>query len=127
MKQTLRCGICAIAFLVLVSTVANADDGYRLWLRYDRLPAPAIANYRSKISSLIVDGKSPAFEVLSDELSSGLAGLLGKSISKTEKIDEDGAVVVLTADSRLAAGLNWKRQLESLGPEGFRIASVRPL
>ena len=125
MKQTLCSGICAIAFLVMVSTIANAEDGYRLWLRYDRLPASAIATYRSKISSLIVDGKSPAFEVVSDELSNGLAGLLDKSISRTEKIDRDGAVVVLTPDSGLGAALNWKRQLELLGPEGFRIASVR--
>src|SRR4030095_3026791 len=101
MKQTLGSGICAIAFLVVVSTIANAEDGYRLWLRYDRLPASAIATYRSKISSLIVDGKSPALEVVSDELINGLAGLLGKSISRTKKIDRDGAVLVLTPDSGL--------------------------
>ena len=33
--------------------------------------------------------------------------------------------MVLKPGSGLAAGLNWKGQLESLGPEGFRIASVR--
>jgi alpha-glucuronidase len=111
--------------LLSATTTASAEDGYRLWLRYDSLPASAAAGYRSQITSLVVDGTSPTFEIISDELTDGLAGLLGKSISRNEKIDRDGAVVVVTAKSSLAAGLNWKRQLETLGPEGFRIASVR--
>ena len=125
MKRILRSCIYAITLLLLATTTASAEDGYRLWFRYDSLPASAAAAYRSQITSLVVDGKSPTFEIIRDELTDGLAKLLGKSISRNEKIDRDGAVVVVTAKSSLAAGLNWKRQLETLGPEGFRIASVR--
>ena len=116
--------VCAIAALLLASTVANAEDGYRLWLRYDPLPASAIAGYRSRIKSFVVEVKTPAFEVVSQELSDGLSGLLGKSISRADKIDRDGMVVVLTDNSTLAAELNWKG-LDSLGHEGFRIASAK--
>jgi alpha-glucuronidase len=121
----LRSCICTIALALLATTVAHAEDGYRLWLRYDPLPAPAIAGYRAQITSFVVDGNSASSQVISEELGNGLAGLLGKPISRAEKIDRDGAVVVVTSNGPLAAGLNWKRQLESLGPEGFRIASVR--
>ena len=125
MRQALRSPICAIGFLLLVSVIANAEDGYRLWLRYDPLPASAIGNYRSQITSFVVEGKTPALEVVSQELSDGLSGLLGKSISRADNIDRDGAVVVFMAESQLAAALKWKPQLESLGPEGFQIATVR--
>ena len=124
-SETLRICICAIALLLSAAIIADAEDGYRLWLRYDALPAAAVAAYRSHITSLVVDGKSPTFEIISDELSDGLTGLLGKSISRAEKVDRDGTVLVVKSNSGLAASLNWKQQLESLGPEGFRIASIR--
>jgi alpha-glucuronidase len=116
--------LCTIVILSLVATAASAEDGYRLWLRYDRLPSPTVEAYRSQVTSLLVDGHSPAFEVIRNELSNGLQGLLGSSIPVTEKIERDGAVVVVTANSPLAARLNWRRQLELLGPEGFRIANL---
>lgn len=121
----LRNCICAIALAVLATNVAHAEDGYRLWLRYDPLPATAMTAYRAQITSFVVDGSSASSQAISEELGNGLTGLLGQSILRADKIDRDGAVVVLTSNSPLAAGLSWKRQLESLGPEGFRIASVR--
>ena len=116
---------CATALLLLLANIANAEDGYRLWLRYDSLPAPAVTAYRSQITSFVVDGNSPSLQVISEEFSSGLSGLLGRSISRADKIDRDGAVVVLLAKNKLAAALNWQQQLQSLGPEGFRIATAR--
>ena len=114
-----------IAFLLLVTIIADAEDGYRLWLRYDQLPATAAASYRSQVTSIVIDGESPAFQVIKDEFSNGLSGLLGKSIPRADKVDRDGAVVVLTLKGQLAADLNWKGQLQSLGPEGFRIGNAR--
>ena len=125
MKQTLASLVCVTAALLCAGTIADGEDGYRLWLRYDLLPASAVSNYRSQVTSFVVDGKSAASQVISDELTNGLSGLLGKSVSRTDKIDRDGTVVVLTAKSQLAAGLDWKPRLESLGPEGFRILSAR--
>ena len=120
-----RLYLYSIALLLFWASIANAEDGYRLWLRYDQLPPSAAAGYRSQITSFVIDGDSPSFQVIGDELSNGLSGLLGKSIPRADKIDRDGAVIVMTLKSKLAAELNWRRQLESLGPEGFRIATTR--
>ena len=109
-KQSLPSVVCAIAAVLLASAVANAEDGYRLWLRYDPLPASVIADYRSQIKSFVVEVKTPALEVVSQELSDGLSGLLGKSVSRADKIDQDGAVVVLTTDSRSSAFLILRRK-----------------
>jgi alpha-glucuronidase len=116
--------LCTIAILLLGANCVSAEDGYRLWLRYDRLPPPAVEAYRSQVTSLLVDGNSPTFEIIRNELSNGLRGLLGNSISLSQKIERDGMVVVVTARSPIAARLNWQGKLESLGPEGFRIANL---
>src|SRR5262245_29420906 len=95
------CG-SALAFLFLAAITIRAEDGYRLWLRYDVLPSPAVETYRSQIASVVVDGKSQTFEKIKTELSHGLNGLLGRSIPLSEQVEREGAVVVLTSRSPLA-------------------------
>jgi alpha-glucuronidase len=115
--------IVAVQFFAAVTT--RADDGYRLWLRYELLPRPMIDAYRSRITSVAVAGDSPTAEAIRTELVSGCDGLLGRSIP-IARADRDGAVIVGTPrSSRLIAGLGWEGQLERLGPEGFRIRSIK--
>ncbi|HEX3084342.1 MAG TPA: alpha-glucuronidase family glycosyl hydrolase, partial [Pyrinomonadaceae bacterium] len=93
-RRMLRSCLYAIALLLSATTIASAEDGYRLWLRYDALPAPAIDTYRAQITSFVVDGNSASFQAISEELGNGLTGLLGKPISRADRIDRDGVVVV---------------------------------
>src|SRR5262249_36016584 len=65
-------------------------------------------------------------EAIRSELVSGCGGLLGGAVPVAEKVDRDGAIVVGTPkSSSLIAGLRWDRQLADLGPEGFRIRSLK--
>lgn len=114
-----------LALLLFAATTVSAEDGYRLWLRYDQLPAQMRASYKSRITSLVVEGRSPTAEIIRGELQNGLSGLLGTAVPLTEKIERDGAIVVATSNSSLMAGRGWKQQLNVLGPEGFRIATLR--
>ena len=113
--------ICAIGFLLFAATVVSAEDGYRLWLRYELLPPANLENYRSRITSLVVPGQSQTAAAIRSELGIGLHGLLGKALPLKDSIDGDGALVVVTANSALAARLSWKKQLKASGPEGFQI------
>src|SRR5436305_387263 len=116
----------AVALQCFAAAAARADDGYRLWLRYDPLPPRAVAAYRPRVKSLAVPGKSATLDAVRAELESGCAGLLGGAIKVTGEVEGDGAVVAGTpASSPLIAGLKWGRRLEELGPEGFRIRSVK--
>ena len=109
-----------------MGATAKADDGYRLWLRYDPLPKVAINNIRPRVTSIVVNGKSPTLEAIRTELTNGCTGLLGMAPTITQTIEEDGAVVVGTPlTSSVISGLHWETQLADLGPEGFRIRSVR--
>ncbi|HXG63736.1 MAG TPA: alpha-glucuronidase family glycosyl hydrolase, partial [Blastocatellia bacterium] len=115
-----------VAILFFTGATAKAEDGYRLWLRYDPLPRQVISAYRSHVTSLVVSGGSATLDAIRAELVNGCAGLLGSPVPVAKEVDRDGAVVVGTPKSSpLIAGLNWGRQLADLGPEGFRIRSVR--
>ena len=119
--------ICAACALQLFAGAAvSADDGYRLWLRYDPLPAHVVKDYRARVTSVVVQGQSPTLDAIRTELASGCMGLLGGSVPLAGKVERDGALVVGTpSGSPLIDGLGWGRQLAALGPEGFRIRTVR--
>jgi alpha-glucuronidase len=103
-------------------TCAKADDGYRLWLRYEKLPSAD--TYRQSIRSIAVQGKSATFDVIRRELSFGCAGLLGSPLVVGDR-DEASVVVGLPQTSSLIGKLRWEAELKSLGPEGYRIRTVR--
>src|SRR6266487_5184644 len=68
---------CFAVALFLQGAPAQAEDGYRLWLRYDSLPRNTIDAYRPHVTSLAVQGNSPTFEAIRTELVNGCSGLLG--------------------------------------------------
>jgi hypothetical protein len=84
----------SLAILLFATTVTQAEDGYRLWLRYDPLPKQTIEAYRSHITSVIVPRGSATLEAISEELVKGCSGLLAASVPSASDIDRDGAVVV---------------------------------
>jgi len=114
------------AFLILLFiTTARADDGYRLWLRYDRLPEKQAAAYHSQIKSLFVSGNSPTFAAIRDELENGLSGLLGKKYVPSGNPNGSALIVGTPQTSALIAGLKIENQLSALGSEGFVVRSVK--
>ena len=126
LKRAARLVCLAAALQLLAGATAAAEDGYRLWLRYDPLPRRMVEVYRPRVASVVVEGKSPTLDAIRTELAGGCTGLLGGSVPLAEKVERDGAVVVGTPQSSpLVAGLGWQRQLDALGPEGFRIRSAK--
>jgi len=120
-----RLFLLPIVAIILFVTTTKADDGYRLWLRYDALPANAIASYRSVCDSVVVRGSSPTLKVIRAELANGCAGLLGKPVTVTDTIATRGILLVGTPQtSTEIAALKWNREFDELGPEGFIIRSI---
>jgi alpha-glucuronidase len=123
-KSLLSCLTAIILFFLGAS--ARAEDGYRLWLRYDPLPQQMVGVYRPRVTSIIVQGHSATLDVIRTELTNGCTGLLGHAVQAAENVDRDGALIVGTPQSSpLINGLKWERQLADLGPEGFRIRSLK--
>ena len=113
---------CFVLFVLLCGcTCVRAEDGYRLWLRYEKLPSAD--RYRQSIQSIAVQGKSAAFDAIRRELSVGCAGLLGTPIVVGDR--DDASVVVGTPQtSNLISKLGWEAELKNLEPEGYRIRTV---
>jgi len=103
-----------------IPDVVRAEDGYRLWLRYDLIGNPRLLqSYRKTILSIHTDSLSTATK----ELRSGLQGLLGKTIPYAADLS-DGALLIGTASSPVIAHLHLEKNLQQLGDEGFLIRSI---
>lgn len=69
-----------LLFVVLLfSTSTRADDGYRLWLKYDRLTKvqPILQN----LQGIITPSDSPMLKVAAEELQTAIKGLTGKTLA----------------------------------------------
>jgi alpha-glucuronidase len=112
-----------LLFIFHLPSLTQADDGYRLWLRYERVADKSkLAQYRAAISQVIIEGQSPTLQAAQEELSNGLKGLLGANISLVKQITQDGTLLLGTpTGSKLIASLKLDSQLKALGQEGFLI------
>jgi alpha-glucuronidase len=102
-----------------------AEDGYRLWLRYDKISQPELlSHYREHITEVVIQQSCPTFKAVQQELQEGLRGLLGKKIRITSSVSKDGAIVVGTPEkSPVVQKLVDVSELESVGAEGYIIRS----
>ena len=118
MKQTLL-----FFFAVFFATLIHAENGYRLWLRYDKIDnSSKLAQYISYVSSFSIAGSSPTLIAAKKELEHGLTGLLGKQILATSKSNElvIGAYTASPFIQKNIAAVD----LKTLGNEGFLIRTV---
>jgi len=99
----------------------HAEDGYRLWLRYDLVDNKSILQeYSRLISSVQVNGESPTVAVIKNELSTALQSLLGKKIPIQSTISNGSVVVAAQPNQHIRAVVDeatWNK----LGREGFVI------
>jgi alpha-glucuronidase len=115
-----------ICFLMLAMAFSvYADDGYRLWLRYEKVAdAALLQQYRNQISSIVLDDASPTLRIAKKELLTGLQGLLNKSIAESKTI-QNNSIVVYTKSQGLYKEGAFRIRYNDLGEEGFGIATVQ--
>jgi alpha-glucuronidase len=112
-------------FLVFSLTVAaasptRADDGYRLWLKYDRVAdAAARQQYLRNAQFIASLGTTPTLRAASGELQRGLSGLLGQAVPVVATAGSRTGGVVLRVDAQASANA------QPLKAEGYRIFSEK--
>jgi alpha-glucuronidase len=110
----------------LVESSLRAEDGYRLWLRYEPLPAKQVTAYQPQVVAVMAPGSSATAVAIRQELVAGGSALLGRSVPAVNELDRNGLIVVGTPKNTPAiAELPWSAALARLGPEGFLIRSVK--
>ncbi len=114
-----------LVFLIFFFFVKNAaaEDGYRLWLRYDKISdAAKLKSYQNALKGWLIEGNSPTLSTAGQELQTALDGLLGSHIPPVKSVSENGILVAGTpGGSPFIAGLGVEKRLKSVGNEGFTI------
>ncbi len=105
----------------------QAEDGYRLWLRYDKVQdASRLQQYRQQVTEVILEGNSPTLAIAKRELAQGLRGLLGQEVPFGQKATKAGTLIAGTpASSPLVAQLQLGDKLKAAGDEGYLILTTQ--
>jgi len=110
--------------LLAVGVPASAEDGYRLWLRYEPVEASLIEPYRHAATQLVMGQETATLKAARVELLRGLDGLLNAAPREVARPTQDGAIMVGTPrSSAVIAALHL--DLRTAGDEGYVIRSVK--
>jgi alpha-glucuronidase len=102
-----------------------AEDGSRLWLRYEPLGSLA-GRYRDAIQQIVVQGNSETSRIIGLELETAISAMMGSPISVVTAWTQKPAVIAGTpSSSELVRRLGWEDDLAAVGPEGFIIRSTK--
>ncbi|MBF9252579.1 alpha-glucuronidase [Pontibacter sp. 172403-2] len=126
MKRKPVCLLLLLLFLNLLSGRLMAEDGYRLWLRYDQVQdAARLQAYRQAVNEIIIQGSSPTLSAAQEELQTGLTGLLGQAIPAAQTPTQQNILVAGTpSGSALIKELNLTDKLKAVGDEGYLLLST---
>ena len=118
-----------LLFLFFSGLHSYAEDGYRLWLRYDPISSPALLQeYRSMIKSFSIYSNGGVLTAARQELIDGLGGLLGREIpeiyGRQDSLTDHLIMAGISYNSPFIQSLHLEKELAAIGNEGFIIRSV---
>src|SRR6478609_436977 len=119
MNKSLK--IFLIGISVFCFNYSQAEDGYKLWLRYNRVEDITLLKaYQQSIINYQLDDTSPTHKAIEAELGVALPQLLDKKISATNNLN-DGTLLIALISSPLLSSFDKKDAVSSLNAEGFGI------
>ena len=111
--------------LLFIAAVACGEDGYTLWLRYNKVDDPVLLQqYRSKINSIQFTGNSLTLAVAKKEMLNGLEGLLAIPIADKKTISDRSIVTGTPLTSTFIRSFLSEGNF-NLGKEGFVISTKK--
>lgn len=116
-----------IALLALTFAVTlSADDGYRLWLRYDLInDSTQRAAYAGAISQIVIPADAqPVTTSAAGELAAGFHGLLGVDLPVVREATGDNALILGTPRDPWIASVISEGDLRQAGVEGYIIRRI---
>jgi alpha-glucuronidase len=112
----------ALVLLVGATALAQAEDGYELWLRYRPVEASARSAYLAHARTVVGGNPSPVLNAAGKELVRGLSGLLGRPQAEGATVAPGALVYGTPLSSPIIASL--KLDLSAAGDEGYVIRNA---
>jgi alpha-glucuronidase len=117
--------ICFVINFLIGAATLYAEDGYRLWLRYDKIDnATLLQQYRNSITGIQFTASTPTLKIAKEELLNGLEGLLRKKFTEQKTVSEKNIVVGTPSTSSIIQTFLSSGNF-NLGKEGFVISSQK--
>lgn len=116
-----------IAALILCMPMLHAENGYDLWLRYQKVDNSQLLNSYSKtLAKLNFPVNSATLTEAKNELQQGLDGLLDTNLPETDGISKGTLLVGTPASSKVLSGIHAiTNEISGLGNEGFLIKTLK--
>jgi alpha-glucuronidase len=119
-----------ISLIFILISVLNkssfADDGYRLWLKYDKIAdADVLNSYKKSIIAQLIIGNSATSQVIKNELTLAFNGLFGQTIPEEKKLIRNMLLVACQSDLPSEIANQTNQRVLELNDEGFLIKTVR--
>ncbi len=107
-----------------VVVLVNAENGSRLWLRYETVPPSLGSELLEKITAIQHNSQNPSMIVAANELQEAMMGFTGARIPVVGKPDAPG-ILLVTANTRMARRLGLNAELRNMHPDGYLIKTAR--
>ena len=116
-----------IAALILCMPMLHAENGYDLWLRYQKVDNSQLLNSYSKtLAKLNFPVNSATLTEAKKELQQGLDVLLDTNLPETDGISKGTLLVGTPASSKVLSGIHAiTNEISGLGDEGFLIKTLK--
>ena len=109
--------------LLFATTHIIAEDGSRLWLRYEALPESQVNELNKRVISITADTKMPTIALAAKEIQAAFQGFNAGSLTISSSIN-DRSVVLITEGTTHSKRLGLDKELKTLHSDGFIIRSV---
>ena len=111
--------------LIVLMTIAFADDGHDLWQKYSKVTDRAmLKKYNNQIKSIYIPENSETIEAVKQELKIGLNGLLGR-VFFSDKIEKNSLVIAKYSDIQKDINTNLDSEIAKIGNEGYLIKTLK--
>jgi alpha-glucuronidase len=118
--------LLTLTFTLTLASALRADDGYRLWLRYDPITDETLRTaYAGAISEIVIpENARPPVTSARDELVAGLRGMLGTDIPVVTTATRDQALILGTPRDPWIASVISESDLRAASVEGYIIRRI---
>jgi alpha-glucuronidase len=106
--------------MLLACFIARAEDGSRLWLRYEAVGEAMQETLLQAMSGIHKTSADPSIQVAVDELQRAMIGFAGIDIPLLSSV-QNNAIMLVLAGSREANRLGLRNELSALHKDGYII------